>query len=268
MSVDGIAARHAGKEIAEEAVTGTGGVDRRDSEGGLVDVAGLAVIVRALTAAGDDKMRHAAFLRRPPEHLAKRRRLAFIDDEKIRVRQQARGDRGVERRGAVGKFQPAAARRLDKGFGAVRFVLQQRPVSGLRGIQHGHGAAHVDCCIRRRAEQDLVLAVDRYRDDGVAGGIVAVLDFADIDAGLAHFRADPAVFGACGTDMDDRRAGTRQRNRLVGALAAEGPPVIEAGQRFTRRRKMRHRVEQVDIDGAEIEDRHHKTSGNLHLNRH
>ena len=213
-------------------------------------------------------MRHSAFLRRSPEHLAKCRRLAFIDDEKIRVRQQAGGDRGIERRCAVGKFQAAAARRLDKGFGAVRLVLQKCPVSRLRGIQYGHGAAHVDCCIRRRAEQDLVLAVDRYRDDGVAGGIVAVLDFADIDAGLAHFRADPAVFGACGTDMDDRRAGTRQRNRLVGALAAEGPPVIEACQRFTRRREMRHRVEQVDIDGAEIEDRHHKTSGNLHLTRH
>ena len=102
----------------------------------------------------------------------------------------------------------------------------------------------------------------------MAGGIGTVLDVGGIDPGLAHFRADPAVFGACGTDMDDRRAGPRQRNRLVGALAAKGPPVIEARQRFTRRREMRHRVEQVDIDGAEIEDRHHKTSGNLHLTRH
>ena len=73
--------------------------------------------------------------------------------------------------------------------------------------------------------------------------------------------------------MADLGPGTGQRDRLVGALAAQHPFMVEGRHRLARCREMRHAVDEVDIDGTKVENRHVRRqmgeirSGKLHLLR-
>ena len=245
-----------GQKIAEETIAGSGGVDHINLKGRLVDAAGLAAIVRAVAATGDHQMRNAGLGRRGAEHGRQRLRLAFIDDQKIGMRQQGGGHFGVKGSSAIGQFQPTLPRRRNKIAAAIGLVLKKRPVTLASSIKRGARGIHINVVIGPGEQQDLVFAIGRYRHNRMAGGQRAVLDAGQFHPGAAHLGAKPFILWIGGADMAHVPAGTGQCDRLVGAFAAKGALVIKRCQRFARRREMRHQIDKVDVDRAEIEDSH------------
>ena len=184
------------------------------------------------------------------------------------MRQQLCRDSRIEGCRAIGDIQAPFPRRGDKFIAAAGLVLQQCPVTILCCIKRRDGVRHIYGVVRPGPEQDLVLAIDRHRHNGMAGGGAAGLDSADIHACRPHLVADPSILGMRGADMHHRAAGAGQRDRLVRSLAAKHALIIQRCQRFARCRKMRHAIDKVDIDGAEIENRHATAYGKLHLGQH
>ena len=78
--------------------------------------------------------------------------------------------------------------------------------------------------------------------------MVAVLDVGNIDPRRFKLFAQPAVFSATGTNMQDIHAGTGQCNGLVGALATKHAGVPKGRQRFPGGWEMWYLIEQVNID--------------------
>ena len=225
-----------------------------------MEAAGRTDIVRPVAAAGDHQMRDTGLGGRCAKHRRQRLRLAFIDNQQVGMWQQPGGHPGIKGRGAVGKLQPAVPRGGDKCGAAVCLVLKKRPVTFASLIKPGIGQVHVDIVIRAGEQQDLVLAIDRHRHDRMAGGKFAVLNGRQIHPGIAHFGTQPFIFGVGSTDMAHVGAGAGQGDRLVRPLAAKGPLMLKRCQCLARRRKMRHLVDQIDIDGAKVEDSHAKSS--------
>ena len=140
----------------------------------------------------------------------------------------------------------------------VYLILQQQGISIIEGIEAGPDLVPVDALVAAGEEDDGVLAALLLDlDDRVARRLVLVDDdVGHVDAEGRQAVHQPAAVPPDAAGVGHRRPGQGQGRRLVGPLAAGEDPVAAAGQGFPRPNHVIDVVDVIDVEGAEVEDRH------------
>ena len=108
-------------------------------------------------------------------------------------------------------------------------------------------------------QNDGIFAGSVHADVGMAGALIGRHDMARVHAIFHQTLCRPAPVGPDRPDVHDPRGGARGGHRHVRALAAQALADLRRRERFARASQMRHTIDVVRVDRAEVVDRHQPT---------
>ncbi|OIQ69692.1 hypothetical protein GALL_487050 [mine drainage metagenome] len=162
----------------------------------------------------------------------------------------------VKRRGGVDDAKPVA-KRAARGLGLQGgFVLQKQDVTGKGCGKRGLNVALFQPKIRAGQQDDGVFAGAIDVDDGVAGWSSERRNMRGFDTKAAQLLKNPAAVRPNRANMKRLGACPRGSDGLVRALPAKPSRQPKRREGFAGERQMRHLIDVIDVDRAEIENRH------------
>ena len=137
--------------------------------------------------------------------------------------------------------------RTDDGFGEVGFVLEQNDVALLTARENLFQIAVRQLAVRAAPDENAVFALGIDLDDRVTGGRVGFEKVADVNAGLFEQVDEKTAVRADRTGVNDVRACTRRRERLIETLAARENRAALRGDGFAGADKLLDGVNVINV---------------------
>ena len=141
--------------------------------------------------------------------------------------------------------------RLGRGF-----ILQQQNIANLGKTQSGFGISAGQPAVGTGDNYDAVFGVRINANYRMARRFCQFHNIRSIDPKTTQSSAGPFTTCSNGASVKHLGASPRSSNRLIGALASQSCSIGFRSDRFPRRGQMRHFIEVVDIDRAEVKNRH------------
>ena len=193
-------------------------------------------------------------------HAREHRGLDLIDDQDVDEAEQIAGDRagGCRVEDAQGPSAPGDPERLVDRL-ERDLELGDEQIGGFDARCRGADDRRRARAVGARRHDDRVLAARIEGDRGEPGRSVRIhVETGQVDAGRCDGarRGPPIVVVPHRADQRRRGPEARQRDRLVGALAADRPARAAPEHRLAACRQLVDVEEQVDVDAADDECTH------------